>query len=121
MFTKIVTAIGGAVALSIFSWLAAPQSVGAEASAKGCQDPLAKAPHALFCVKHSAGYALFKDSMSPPNENYYVHSDEGLEIIVFDTWVVISRDKGSSHTIIPRERFVYSANEEFGALKKKRD
>ena len=76
-----------------------------------CRDPLAHAPGALFCVRHPAGYALFQSAPTVPNTVYNVRSKHGMEVIVFENWVVISTEDG--HDVVPRDRFVYSADEEF--------
>jgi hypothetical protein len=91
--------------------LAAPPAISGSPPASTCSDPLARAAGARFCIHHAAGYTRFQNAMTAPNKVFWIQSKQDQEVIVFDNWVVVSSEH--EHTLVPRERLVYSAENEF--------
>jgi len=83
------------------------------AAAPGCRDPLARGPAVRSCVRFTAGYARFQTAMQAPNNLFEVTSDRGLEVIMFDDYVVISGPEAAQRRVVPRDRFVYAAEAKF--------
>ncbi|HEY5951924.1 MAG TPA: hypothetical protein VIV40_40790 [Kofleriaceae bacterium] len=52
--------------------------------------------------------------MQVPNNTFEVVSDEGLDVIMFDNWVIIT-GPGNNRRLVSRDRFVYSAEEKFAS------
>jgi hypothetical protein len=110
MFTVIVAAcVLAASGLMVSSRTASAVPAGP----RSCADPLARTAAARSCIRFSAGYARFQTAMTSPNNVFEVSSDAGLEVIMFDDWVVISGTNGTKRRLVPRDRFVYAAEAKF--------
>lgn len=113
--SRVITVVALVCAVAALPSLVSPRTASAVPRApKGCTDPLARSAAARACIHYDAGYARWQNSMQVPNNTFEVVSDEGLDVIMFDNWVIIT-GPGNNRRLVSRDRFVYSAEEKFAS------